>query len=235
MAYDFLGLVNDVNRRLNEVELTTATFPDAKGFYSLAKDAVNAAIRHIGQEEFEWPFMHIEDEIIVSPGSVRYGIPVTAKTVDFDSFRIKREPDSMTAVYTGKTQHLKIMQYEEWLDKHADTEYNSGNTEHRSMPTHVVRTPSREFILYPAPDKEYTVVFEYYNTAYEMMNAADIPEFPEQYRHIIVDGAMYYVHQFRGDMQAANMAGQHFEKGIKHLRSIHINRTQYIRDTRVYY
>ena len=34
MAYDFIGLVNEVNRRLNEVELTTSNFSTATGFYS---------------------------------------------------------------------------------------------------------------------------------------------------------------------------------------------------------
>ena len=38
MAYDFLGLVNDVNKRLNEVELTSSNFGNAVGFYSAAKD-----------------------------------------------------------------------------------------------------------------------------------------------------------------------------------------------------
>jgi len=46
---------------------------------------------------------------------------------------------------------------------------------------------------------------------------------------------MYYVYQFRGDMQAAQLALQKFEQGIKQLRSLHINRTEYLRDTRVYY
>ena len=52
MAYDFLGLVNDVNHRLNEVALTSANFAAATGYYSIAKDAVNSAVRHIQQEEF---------------------------------------------------------------------------------------------------------------------------------------------------------------------------------------
>ena len=66
MAYDFIGLVNDVNRRLNEVELvggtgTSANFLTAKGEYSMIKDAVNASVRYINQHEFEWPFNHIEE------------------------------------------------------------------------------------------------------------------------------------------------------------------------------
>ena len=33
MAYDFLGLTNDVNRRLNEVELTSSNFFSSTGAY----------------------------------------------------------------------------------------------------------------------------------------------------------------------------------------------------------
>jgi len=46
---------------------------------------------------------------------------------------------------------------------------------------------------------------------------------------------MYYVYQFRGDLQAAQLSLSKFEDGIKYLRSIHINRTDYLRDTRVHY
>ena len=47
MAYNYIGLTNEVNRRLNEVELTSANFPTATGFYAHIKDAVNSAIRDI--------------------------------------------------------------------------------------------------------------------------------------------------------------------------------------------
>jgi hypothetical protein len=146
-----------------------------------------------------------------------------------NTFRIKR--DSSLNVSTIK---LKVLQYEEYLDKYADSEYNS-NESNRSTPTHIVRAPSRELIFYPSPDKAYEVVYEYYRTAYDLELHDDVPNIPEQYRYAIVDGAMYYAYQFRGDMQASNMAQQKFEQAIKHLRSIHINRTQYIRDTRVHF
>jgi hypothetical protein len=61
MAYNYLGLTNDVCRRLNEVELSASNFTSTTGFYSFAKDAVNSAIRHINQEEFEWPWNHVEE------------------------------------------------------------------------------------------------------------------------------------------------------------------------------
>ena len=61
----------------------------------------------------------------------------------------------------------------------------------------------------------------------------DVPTLPEAYRHIIVAGAMGLIYQFRSDTQMAQMAKQDFENGIKYLRSIHINRTDSIRDRRV--
>ena len=40
MAYDFLELVNKINRRLNEVELTSSNFATAKGAYASIKDSI---------------------------------------------------------------------------------------------------------------------------------------------------------------------------------------------------
>ena len=226
MAYDYLGLVNDVNRRLNEVELTTANFATTTGYYSFAKDAVNAAIRHIQQEEYGWPWNHVEETEVLVAGTVRYGFPYDSKIIDMNTFRIKR--DSALNVTTRK---LKVISYEEYLTKYADQEYNS-NTSIRAVPTHVARTPSREFMLYPSPDKAYELVYEYYRTGFDLENSTDVPNLPEQYKYVIVDGAMYYVYQFRGDMQAAQLAMQKFEQGIKYLRSLHINRADYVSDTR---
>jgi hypothetical protein len=226
MAYDYLGLVNDVNRRLNEVELTSANFAGATGYYSFAKDAVNQAIRHIQQEEYEWPWNHVEETEILAVGVARYSLPYDCKTVNMNTFRIKRN-----ASLNVETVKLKVLSYEEYLDKYADSEYNSSNT----TPTHVVRTPSRELIFYPKPDQAYEVVYEYYRNSYDLELASDVPTLPEQYRYIIVDGAMYNIYQFRGDMQAAQLAFDKFQQGIKQLRSLHINRTDYLRDKRVYF
>jgi hypothetical protein len=229
MAYDFIGLVNDVNRRLNEVELTTANFAGAQGYYNLTKDAVNASMRHIHQEEFEWPWNHAEEEEILTPGEVRYSMPYNSKTVNMNSFRIKRD----AALGVGTTK-LKVLNYEEYLDKHVDAEYNSGE-ETRGVPKYVIRAPSREILFVPAPKDAYEVVYEYYATGVDMSLFSDVPEIPEQYRHTIVDGAMYYAYVFRGDMQAANLSEAKFKAGIKNMRSVNINRTEYIRDTRVHY
>ena len=120
MAYDFIGLVNDVNHRLNEVALVEANFTASTGYYSIAKDAVNSAIRHINQEEFEWPWNHIQSELVLAAGGMKYYYPTDAKKINMNSFRIKRE-DSLG---TG-TVKLKSLVYEEWLEKYADDEFNT--------------------------------------------------------------------------------------------------------------
>ena len=108
MAYDYIGIVNDVNRRLNEVELTATNFSTAKGEYSMIKDAVNASLRFINQHEYEWPFNHVEEEETLTPGLVRYAFPSDAKVLDFDSFRIKRD----STIGNG-TVKLKSLSHEE--------------------------------------------------------------------------------------------------------------------------
>jgi hypothetical protein len=144
-----------------------------------------------------------------------------------NTFRIKRNEDLEV-----ETVKLKVLNYEEYLDKYADSEYNSINT---GQPRFVVRAPSLELLFIPTADKAYEVVYEYYTVGFNLNLATDVPNLPEAYEHVIVDGAMYYVYQFRGDFQAANLALQKFEQGIKQLRSIYINRTEYLRDTRVHY
>lgn len=228
MAYDFLGLVNDVNRRLNEVELTASNFDSALGFYSAAKDSVNASLRFINQTAFEWPFNHVEQEEDLTAGEIRYAYPADAKTIDFDSFRIKR-----SSTFNNETRKLRLISYEEYLDKYVDAEYNSDNTSIRTIPNFVFRTPSQEFGVYPAPDNAYELVYEYYRLPVDLASATDVPTVPEQFRYVITDGAMYHAYLFRGNTQDATIQFQKFEEGIKDMRTLYVNRYDYVRDTRV--
>ena len=227
MAYDFIGLVNDVNRRLNEVELTTSNFASAVGFYASAKEAVNSAIRQINYEQFEWPFNHITQEETLVEGDTRYSFPTDLKTADMDTFRIKA-----SATLNSETSRLSIMSYEEYLDKYIDQEYNytSANV---GMPRYVFRTPDMSYGLVPAPDKAYSIVYEYYRLPIDLIDATDVPTIPEQFRSVITDGAMYYAYLFRGNTQDATLTLDKFKKGIEQMRTIYINRTDYVRTTAI--
>lgn len=225
MAYNFLGLVNDVNRRLNEVELTQVNFGSAVGFYAAAKEAVNSSIREINQEQFEWPFNHVTYEQVLTPGQVRYDFQAGTKTLDMDSFRVKRDNS-----LGNETVRLKLLSYEEYLDKYLDHEYNTDESI-RKVPYYAFRTPSLEFGVVPSPDKAYTVVYEYYSNPPALTLYSDVPTVPEEFRHVIVDGAMVHAHTFRGDLDSAQLSRMAFEEGIKALRSIYINRYEYLRST----
>lgn len=227
MAYDFLGLVNDVNKRVNEVPLTEATFATATGYYDSAKDAVNAALRQINHEQFEWPFNHATAEETLVANVTRYSFPSDCKTVDLDTFRIK----GSTAL-GNTTSKLGIMSYENYLDQYVDQEYNS-DTSNKSLPRYVFRTPDMQYGMVPAPDKAYEVVYEYYRLPIDLVNATDVPTVPEQFRSLLVDGAMYYVYLFRGNSQDAMASAEKFSKGIEQMRTIYINRTDYVRGTEI--
>lgn len=224
MAYNFLSLVNDVNRRLNEVELTAANFDGAIGYYSQAKDAVNSALRHINYEQFEWPFNHVTQEETLSSGVTRYQFPADLKTPDMDTFRIKA-----STTFNNTTSKLRILSYEEYLDKFVDQEYN--NNEASDLPTHVFRTPDMGYGLVPAPKEAYEIVYEYYRIPVDLVSASDVPTVPEVFRHVINDGAMYYAYMFRSDLEAAQLSLQKFDLGIKNMRTVYINRYDYVRST----
>lgn len=225
MAYNFLTLVNDVNGRLNEVPLTSTTFANAIGYYSLAKEAVNSSIRKINQEQFEWPFNHVTQEDTLVAGTVRYAFQADCKTVDMDSFRIKRN-NSLNV----ESKKLTLISYEEYLERFVDAEYDTteGN---RAVPYYVFRTPSLQYGVYPSPDKAYELVYEYYSVPSELTLHSDVPTIPEQFRHVIVDGAMYHVYLFRGDLNSAELSNQRFMAGISDMKTLLINRYEYLRST----
>jgi hypothetical protein len=226
MAYDYLGLVNDINKRLNEVELTTSNFASVTGFYAHAKDAVNAAIRDINQHEYNWPFNHVTQEDTLTSNVTRYAFPHDTKLINFNTFRIKEDTTLGNA-----TTKLGVITYEEYLEKYVDQEYNS--TGRQGVPQLVAHGPALEYIITPEPDAAYTVVYEYYRIPVDLELQDDVPNIPERYRHIIVDGAMHYAYMFRGNTQDALVAKEKFEEGIKNMRSTLINRTYYVRSSMI--
>ena len=109
MAESYLTLTNKVLVKLNEVELTSSNFSSARGVQTQAKNAVNEAIRYINQREFNYPFNHSTKSETLVPGTVRYTIPTTAKSVDYNTFRIVKDTDTNTA--GGRLRKLDYNEY----------------------------------------------------------------------------------------------------------------------------
>lgn len=224
MAYNFLELVNKVANKINEVELTTLDFASSGGIYSDMKNGVNTAIDRINREEFEWPFnWNVQDQLL-TVDQVKYSYPASAKTLAFDSFRLKGETS-----LNVETQRLKQMDYEEWLDKYADHEFNP--SDHSDVPIYVARTRNLSYVLAPVPDKAYTIRYEYYSIPPQLSLHSDVPTIPEQFKSVIVEGAFAYVYLFKGQIEEASISEQRFVKAIDEMRKIYINRTEYMRSS----
>jgi len=224
MAYNYLGLVNDVALRLNETQLTSSNFSTATGFYSSIKEAVNSSIKHINQAHFFWPYNHQTAEDTLTAGVSRYALPANAKYIDFGSFRVRRD----TTLNVGEGRKLNQMTYSEYLNRYIDQEYETDTTV-GGVPRNVVRTPDQEYIIVPMPDKAYEVDYEYYVNPVDLELYDDVPTIFEQFRHVIVDGAMYYAYMFRDNVEMAGMSQNKFENGIKQMRTLLVNENVYFR------
>lgn len=227
MPSTFLELVNRINRKVNEVELTSSNFATATGFYSTAKDAVNDSIRRINQQDFMWPFNHTTHDETLVAGTNRYDFQTDYKFVYFQTFRIQRD-----ASLNNETQFLVEIPYEEYLQRYIDDEYNTA-TGIRDIPRLVAQRPDGGYVVWPIPDKAYTLTYEYYSLQTDLVSHSDQTTIPTQFDHIIQDGAMYYVYNFRGDTETADRMNVQFTEKLNNMRTIYINRYDYVRDTRI--
>ena len=117
MAETFLTLTNKVLARLNEVQLTASSFVNARGIQTQAKNAINESIRYINQKEFQYPFNHSTKTETLIPGTVRYSIPTTAKTVDYNTFRMVKDSD-----LGSSGGRLYIINYNDYINSYITQE-----------------------------------------------------------------------------------------------------------------
>jgi hypothetical protein len=223
MAYDFLGLTNEVLARMNEVVLTATNFTAARGYQIQCQNAVNDAINYINQREFGWPFSHATQSETLVASQTRYTVPTGTQHVDYETFRISKDNTLGVDATT-----LRVLDYKEYVDKYIGQETSSGVG---GVPNFVFRTPDNNYGLYPYPDKAYVLKYEYYSRPTALAAATDVPTVPEQFRQVIADGATAYAYQYRGEAQQYGLNFTRFEEGIKHMQSILLNRTDYVRST----
>jgi hypothetical protein len=222
----FLDLTNKVLRRLNEVTLTPATFANAVGFHAQAKDAVNASIKYIHMQRFEWPFMHRTGEQVLTIGENEYSFPADMKNVDWDTVYLKK--DSVLGV---TTKRLPSVDYDEWVQYHRDGDLDDAVEQYRP-PEFVFRTQNGGFGISPMPNKAYTIGFEYFARPTDLNLDTDVTDIPDVYTPVIIDGGMYFAYLFRENHESAGMAKGNFDSGVKDMTRQLIKLPEYIRDTR---
>ena len=223
--YNFLGLVNDVNGRLNEVALTDQNFYTASGWYSQAKEAVNSAIMHISQKNDKWPFYFQTTTMALTPSQIKYSYPDGAESIKMDSFRLIK-----SASLNNDTTYLTEGDYEQALKDSLDVDSGDYNV---GIPSTVFRYPDLSFGVYPAPSSAFNLKYEWYKLPATLDQYNDVPDIPYQWRHIIVNGAMMYAYMFRGDPDSSSLMQTIFEDNIKYMKRVYENRYVSVRDTRV--
>ena len=117
MAESYLTLTNKVLARLNEVQLTSSNFSGARGIQVQVKNAVNESIRYINQKEFQYPINHSTKTETLVGGTVRYSIPTTAKTVDYNTFRLVKDSD-----LGASGGRLYVIQYNDYINSYVTQE-----------------------------------------------------------------------------------------------------------------
>jgi len=99
------------------------------------------------------------------------------------------------------------------------------------VPQFIVRTLDNNYLLYPLPDKQYTLAFDYFTFPNDLTAHDDTTTIPERFLPVIVDGATAFVYQYRGEMQQYQLNFERFEDGIKNIQSLLINKYEYVRST----
>ena len=294
MSGTYLSLTNSVLARLNEVQLTSANFSSARGIQVQAQNAVNESVRYINQREFNYPFNHATETKTLTAGVVRYSLPTSTKTVDYNTFRIVKDSD-----LGNSGGRLTILDYNDYVNSYitqedeinsttaaeaidaSETEIDltsatgfdssgtvfidneeitytgiSTNTltgctrgansttaashdngvtvtqfTRGGLPRHVVRSKDNNYLLFPFPDKSYSLKFDYYTFPSDLSAHDDTTSIPARFDPVIIDGATAFVYQYRGETQQYQLNFARFEQGIKNMQTLLVNKFDYVRST----
>jgi len=101
------------------------------------------------------------------------------------------------------------------------------------IPQFIVRTLDNNYLLYPFPDKQYTLTFDYFTFPSDLSAQDDTTTIPDRFAPVIVDGATAYVYQYRGELNQYQLNFERFNQGIKNMQTLVINKYDYIRSTKI--
>lgn len=227
MSTQFVDLCNSTLRRLNELEIRKSDFDNTRGIQSLVKDAVRNSVRKINQTSFKWPFNAAEHTQTLTVGQSEYSWPIDFKVVDYRSFQLQASEDFNTTF-----KSLEFIDRDIWYNTLRNQDDASGSSG-RGVPQFVFPSHGYGFGISPSPDKPYEIKFRYYLNVVELNSASDSPRIPQDFDHVIVDGAMYYMYMYKDNFESAQIQLRAFEDGIKDLENLFLNKRDRIFDTRV--
>ena len=99
------------------------------------------------------------------------------------------------------------------------------------IPRKIVRTADNNYLVYPFPNKQYVLKFDYYTFPTELSAHGDTTSIPARFDSVVVDGATAFVYQYRGETQQYGINFGRFEQGIKNMQTLLVNKFDYLRST----
>jgi len=223
----YVSLVNELLRRLNEVELDTGGqgFTTTRNVQALAKDAINSAIRLILHDGQAWPFLRTSNVQTLVAGTSTYTFQTNMSSVDWDTFYLKK----VTAL-NNFPMKLPTITYDDYISNHRpfDDQAPAGGLE---APRLVYQTYERKFGVTPLPNAAYEVEYVYWSFPADLVNFNDTTIIPERFRHVILDGAMMFMMRHRSNEQSAAIHQGNFEQGIRMMRRVLLDDPMYMRST----
>ena len=216
MSTTYITLVNDLLRRMNEVNLDVNGdgFGTAKNVQAIAKDAINNSIREILQDGHQFPFLKTTATQTLTAGTGTYDFPTDLASADWDTFYL----NELVSV-SNSPKALNVIPLEQYIKSYRAIE-DTGGTAGRTTPSLIYQTAEEKFGVTPLPDAEYVIDYVYYKFPADLSAYTDPSIIPDRFKYIIIDGAMVYMMRFRSNEQSAQIHQQKFEEGIKVMRRL---------------
>ena len=198
-------------------------------------------LRKLDYNEYVNAYITQEDEIVTTTLNGSHSSSVTTltltSTTDFDStgkIYIESEIITYTGILgndlTGCTRGAESTTAAAHASGVQVAQFDSG-----SAPINVVRTLDNNYLLYPYPEKQYTLKYDFFTFPTDMSAHGDTTSIPDRFAPVIIDGAVSFVYQYRGETQQYGIAFARFEQGIKNMQTLLVNKFEYVRSTYIPY
>ncbi len=129
-----------------------------------------------------------------------------------------------TAPNQINAEYIDYIDFDYWRQHYLMTDLNS-QVQDYSKPAFVFKPQGfATFGISPVPDTVYTINFECWLDAPDMVLPTEFPVIPSRYEQVIIEGATKYCYEFREDQPLAQATDVRFKAGIYRMRIELINR-----------
>ncbi len=193
LGKNFLQLCQDTAREAGMPDIASAA--NQKGEPLRMVNWVRKAYRYILNLNPQWQFLRADAAIDVIAGQTIY-YPTALDLANFGEWRLHSfrayDPD----VGVQDEQFVTAMpDYDYFRDS-----YGIGPAQTTTgRPQLIAQRPDQALVVWPTPDRAYTLSGEYFKAPPDLVNNTDVPVLPPKYHDAIVWRALMFYGQFEGD------------------------------------